>query len=254
MSITTLDDYQNGQEYQQRLEEAERALQQYDVGTYGLYSKAKVSNDLSIHEEFQKIAKEREKEILAMEGPQYNDEFKAAQIRLDIEKLANQYTMKAEQNAETRRNSLHALTVLLDDAIAEDSMTNTQLAEMEAMKAKALTDLSFSSKPETVLKHFRALVERSKRCQTTARFASMYAYFYMDRLKELSGGDVSNQYRTSMHTLLDESQDNAYSKETRAKMVIRDSMETSGLSPRFVTSPSIRLIKMHIDHINKKYK
>lgn len=248
-------DYEGEQTYERQMEEAEDVLKTHDSKTYNVLVDLKRYTGMNAHDEYVETMNNKLRDIRSREGTLYTPETKAALIREEAEKTAVEYIEKAETEAQYQTEKYYVLGVNLTEAIAKEQLSNDQLASMEPMIAKAKTDLSFASKPEQVTKAYSELVERGEHDRATAKFAAMYAYLFMDRLKEMPEGQGQRGRMTEnsyMQELLQKAKDYSYSEVVQAKIFIKEHFEERNAFRLKVTSPSPFLINMHRDNIIQK--
>lgn len=247
--------YEDEQIYERQMEEVESVLRTHDMKTYDYLQKIKSHDGMKAHDEYVETMNNKLKDIRSREGTLYTPETKAALIREEAEKTAIEYIEKAEADAKIQTERYFVLGVNLTDAIQAEQLSNDQLAAMEPMLAKAKTDLSFASKPEQVTKAYSELVERGEHDRATAKFAAMYAYLFMDKLKEIPEGQGKKGRLTEngyMQELLQKAKNHSYSEVVQAKIFIKEHFEERGAFRLGVSSPSPRLIKMQRDSIIRK--
>lgn len=237
-----------------RIQEAEEVLRMHDYSTFNTYDKLKAYDGLAAFSAFKQASDEKVKEIQAMQGPLYTDEGKANLIREEIQTLADEHIAEANKQSQYRYEGYYALGINLTDAIETEQLTNNQLEAMKPMEAKTKTDLSFARSAEEVRRAYEQLVQRGERDQTTAKFAAMYGYMFMDRIKELTEGRQTDMEQAFMEKQLQKAKDYSYSEIVRAKIAIKEDLEDRGVFRFSQSSPSIRLIEMHKDSIKRKYK
>lgn len=238
----------------QSLQEAEEVLRTQDYSTFNAHDKLKTYDGLAAFNAFNQASDEKIREIQAMQGPLYTAEGKANLIREEIQKLADEYIAEANKQSQYRYEGYQVLNMNLTDAIEAEQLTNDQLAAMKPMEAKAKTDLSFARSAEEVRRVYEQLVQRGERDKATAKFAAMYGYLFMDRIKELTEGRQTNMEQVFMEKQLQKAKDHSYSEVVRAKIAIKEHLEHKGVFRFSQSSPSIRLIEMHRDNIKKKHR
>lgn len=247
-------DYAAHQAEEKRIQEAEEVLRTHDYSTFSTHDKLKTYDGLEAFNAFKQASNDKVKEIQAMQGPLYTDEGKANLIREEVQRLADEHIAEANKRSQYRYEGYYALGINLTDAIEAEQLTNDQLDAMKPMEAKAKTDLSFAKSSEEVRRAYEQLVQRGERDKATAKFAAMYGYMFMDRIKELSEGRELAMEQIFMEKQLQKAKDHSYSKAVRAKIVIKEHLEDKGVFRSAHPSPSTRLIEMHKDSIKKKYR
>lgn len=244
MIVNTYEQTQAEEKFQQTVNK----LKDADPQAWNMYQKLEEGTSVGDYEEFKQAAKAKIEEIQAMKGAIYTEEGKAAQIREDISKLADEFIQKTEEKNKVKAITLEELKTKLDDDIAR--VDGEPAENLEQLRAQTKTDLSFATHAREVEGILKNLVERGERDRSIARFVSTYGYMFAER-----AGDLAEKHdkMPSLHhikQLVDKAKRKAYSEGTQAKIDIRNAIDKKF----FGSSPSTRLIKMHRDSLLKKYK
>lgn len=245
----TVFDYHADQAAKDELIQAENTLKNVDADAFKKYSIVNESTGMEEFEEFKAAAEAKIKEINTLNGSIYTDEGKAAQIREDISKLADEYIRKEEEKNRVKAITLEELKTKLDDDIASSAITSEEALQMEHFKATTQTELSFATHARQVESILKTLVDQAERNPMIAKFITSYGYLFAEKVDQLATDDDKVLSKRHVWVLIDRAKQSAYSKSVKSKMRIRQEIDKK----YFGSGTSKRLINMHKERLLKTY-
>lgn len=189
-----------------------------------------------VFETFQEEAAELIAAAEAMEGLHVTKEGIKNQIRHDLqalserkleeaEKMAASYSERHQSTLETLESKINSQSSMSSDEVAQISLRNS---EIQGEIRGKLYNLNSGRDIEM---EFKSLADQSKYDKTLARFLSKNYYLFLDRVKELSAGDMEKS-RTihSIKLAVEKLNRNGYSEKELALQAVRENLRGRSFS------------------------
>jgi len=233
---------------------------EYLKGTDTLKSYQRIENYSSMNAAegfFSAVDQEIEK-IQQLEGPLYSEEGKKAAIREKVKELANEYNLKAEQEATEYNANVEKLKKDLAKKMAPDMdlsehEANNRLLRNEEFKSEIKNELMLASNARSIIQTLDSMVDQVEYTgrKTFGKYLLKNMYMFMEHIEK--AGLEGNERALSVATI-------AKNKSRLEKLVMSNTERaykalSEDIKNKWTTgSGSSRLIEMRTQRIMNKYK
>jgi hypothetical protein len=243
--------YQQGKQEEVFKEQLE-TLRKSDVKSYMDYKRIEEYNGIQQYESFKEAADAMIEEVNKMQGPLYTQEGKNAQIRENIDKLAEKYIQEEQDLVAGLNSSLETLKQKLNDDLNESMYTNSEETrlKMQDLEAETRSALAFATDARSVEGIMRQLVERGERDQVAARFVSKHAYLFAEKAASLADEYDRAISLSHIKGLAEKAKSRAYSQKSQARLAVLEKLEKQ----QWIGGASRRLIEMNAKSAKSRYQ